>query len=495
MLRHSAHHLTMLRRLFKKLFGEAAAEGGNAAGQTRNPASKPATQPTTRRSPEPASNLPAKGKGKSADTGSHRSTKASTTKRLPIDLDIGLDLGTSCTKAVLGDREANKQLAIPLNGGGNLAGYLLPTCVHISGGVYSLDAAKGGSTRRGLKMRIMRAAHAGSEVEHEALCDFAAFAALALRRILAWYAASVASTHPNREPVWHLNVGLPSRGGPNDQFGRIYRRLMRTAVNLAGDEGPITVQRIGALLEKTPAAAWLPDVRLNTFPEAGAQLASLVLSPHRPNGCLLVVDVGAGTMDISTIRVGGDATRGRCIIHCSEVAPLGVHYLQLARKGEWSATGIAPEALESLPEDDGVHAIKAGRRSEVPAAFIERCKQSILPTVTRYRLKLRRAHESEAFRPWSSGLPFVLSGGGRRDQFYQHLLQHDLEKWLTTVVSEWDSAFCERRKGLNVQRFPEPRSFAPRSLLPDFDRFSVAHGLALGVDGLMEMGDLSDGTN
>jgi hypothetical protein len=37
------------------------------------------------------------------------------------------------------------------------------------------------------------------------------------------------------------------------------------------------------------------------------------------------------------------------------------------------------------------------------------------------------------------------------------------------------------------QSFPTPRSFAPKNLLGDFDRFSVAHGLFLGADGPMEM--------
>ena len=76
------------------------------------------------------------------------------------------------------------------------------------------------------------------------------------------------------------------------RFASVYRRMLRAAAFMTPGETPITkefAQRSLALQEV--GESWLPDTRLNTFPEAGAQLASLILSPHRPSGCLLVVDV------------------------------------------------------------------------------------------------------------------------------------------------------------------------------------------------------------
>lgn len=455
----------MLKDLFRKLFGPVPpkAEPENKARKVSRPVT-PTAKPAGRRLP-----------------------KASPVK-IPIDLDIGLDLGTSCTKAVIGDRENNRQTAVPLNNGRDLRGHLLPTRIFLENDIYSLEPTTNSIEQRGLKMRILELTRSGQVVGPEALADLAVFAALVIRRILVWYDHDLAKTHRNREPVWHLNIGLPSQGGPNDQFAPIYRRLIRAAVALVPGNAPITRTQVLQQLESmAPDDLWLPDNRLNTFPEAGAQLASLVLSPHRPSGCLLVVDVGAGTMDISTLRIGGDVTTARCTLHVCEVAPLGVHYLFLARRGIEVGSGLTSEVMSQLPPDDGIHAVSRGGLPASPLKFVDRCRQSILPVVTRYRKRLKAAHESRAFRPWVDGLPYVLSGGGHRDPFYQDLLKAQLPHWLYPVVSEWELQSGGRNRSLIHQSFPTPRSFAPKALLKDFDRFSVAHGLSLGADGLMDM--------
>lgn len=455
----------MLRGLFKKLFGTDP--------NPPAPVKSAVPQPRAKKSAPNASSPPIPPKP----------------RLLPVDLDIGLDLGTSCTKAVIGDREANRQTAVPLNLGRDLRGYLLPTRVYVVDGAYSLEDSAKNSVRRDLKMRIMESANRGGGADHTALCDFTAFAALSIRRILDWYHRELAASHPNREPVWHLNVGLPSQGGKNDKFDPIYRRLMRAAVRLVPGDAPITRELAQKFLGADASGeAWLPDARLKAFPEAGAQLASLILSPHRPTGCLLVVDVGAGTIDISTLRIGGDATAARCTMHVCEVAPLGVQYLFLARRGHLSGQALTPDLLTQIPDDDGIHPIAPNGNAGAPTDFVNRCKNAILPVVSRYRHRLKEAHESPAFRPWAEGLPYVLSGGGRRDPFYQNLLGTSLEAWLATVVSEWDRTLpAGPHRGLIRQNFPTPRSFAPKVLLRDFDRFSVAHGLSLGADGLMEI--------
>lgn len=476
----------MLKDLFRKLFGHVppTADVAKRPGPAVEPAAASfakADIPVEATKAIPPAPLKAKTTGKQQPKVSHA--------RIPIDLDIGLDLGTSCTKAVIGDRENNRQTAVPLNEGHDLRGYLLPTRVFLENDVYSLVPTANGSEQRGLKMRILESTRSGHGLDPEALADLTVFAALVIRRILGWYHHELAKTHRNREPVWHLNIGLPSQGGPNDQFAPIYRRLIRAAVAMVPGDAPITrTQVLQQLGSDIPDSLWLPDNRLNTFPEAGAQLASLILSPHRPSGCLLVVDVGAGTMDISTLRIGGDKTSARCTLHVCEVAPLGVHYLYLARRGIDVGSGLSPEVLSQLPTDDGIHAVPRGGLLASPPQFVDSCRQSILPVVSCYRKRLKGAHENQAFRPWVDGLPYVLSGGGHRDPFYQDLLKDQLPRWLYPVVSEWDdSQHGGRHRSLIHQSFPIPRSFAPKILLKDFDRFSVAHGLSLGADGLMEM--------
>jgi hypothetical protein len=198
-------------------------------------------------------------------------------------------------------------------------------------------------------------------------------------------------------------------------------------------------------------------------------------------------------MDISTLRIGGNATSARCTLHICKVAPLGVHYLFLARHGIQPGASLTTDILSKIPHDDGLNVVSRKGLPGSPLEFVARCRESILPVVAQYRRRLKDAHQSKAFRPWVDGLPYVLSGGGHRDPFYQEILKTRLEQWLETVVSEWsDGQSAGRRRRLVHQSFPVPRSFAPKVLLSDFDRFSVAHGLALGPDGLMEMRNASE---
>ena len=493
----------MLQDLFRKLFGTPppTPKQGQSSQNSRKPSATLAPPPPVRVDTptppvSPAKNVDAEVVELPAHTARNAKSKTqrpSRTKRLPLDLDLGIDIGTSCTKVVVGDREANRQWAIQLRSDKDpLKAHLLPTHVYFNQGDYSLDPAPGAELRRNLKMRLMESLARGGSVDGEAMCDITAYAALVLRRVLHVTEAELQQRQPNREVVWHVNVGLPSRGGSADIFGPTYRRIIQAAAAVAVGTQSIDRLALECHLNQVVVESWLSADRLNAFPEAGAQLASLVLSPHRPSGCLLVVDVGAGTLDVSALRIGGDKTTARCTIHCCNVAPLGVHYLHLARLGAWTDAGVDITALQHIPEDDGATRLSPSRTKSPSPAFVEQCKSAILPTVTRYRQKLRAAHQSPSFRPWTDGLHYILSGGGHRDAFYQHLLQHELDRWLATVASEWDpTAVPPRRAGLKLRQFPLPPNFLPKKLHPHFDRFSVAHGLSLGPDGLMELKDIS----
>ncbi len=409
-------------------------------------------------------------------------------QRAPVDLQIGLDVGTSCTKAVLGDAELGDQVAIPINGGNTLPGFLLPTQIFEDDGAFSLDEKSGSIRRRNLKIRVLRASETRMELEKADLHELTAFVALVLRRILSWAGGELARRHPNRTPVWYLNVGIPSKGGTADQFEPTYRRIIGAAVHLVPGDAPITREGISAALARSETESrWMPHARIHTFPEAGAQLASIMFSPYKPEGCLLVVDVGAGTLDVSTMRVRADQTAARCVLHCCTVSHLGAHFLDLARRDGWPIDEDFENMLDALPNDDGVTPTARDGHTRAPDSFAEDCRGVLLPTVHRYRMRLREAHLNAGYRPWTNGLPFVLSGGGQRDPFYQDLLQSRLPEWLSTTVSEWHEAVSHGpRPGLRRQAFPLPPRFGPQALSENFDRFSVAHGLSLGVDGLME---------
>ena len=496
----------MLSWIFKALFGKSTPPANPPAA-----ADQPATSSIEPPSIEPSqpATLPAK---KILRTGSPVPVEGMSTERPPtpshrlakpplapaaIDLHLGLDIGTSCTKAVLGDSNSGQQTAIPLGGNGpGLSTFLRPTKVYLNGGSYSLASSKGATVCQNLKLQLIHGCSSG-KIDRTCQEHLVAFTALMLQEIRKWHAASYATKHPGMVPCWWLNVGLPSKGGAQDVFADVYRVIIAAAVHLIDQEAAVDESSVRqALTQSGGESNWLPQARIAFYPEAAAQLSSLLLSPHCPDGCLVVVDVGAGTMDVSTLRVGRGNHEARCSFHFCEVAPLGVHFLHLARQGIGRLSNLSDadlkKALDTLPEDNGLlpfAAPTATNGTDQTLGFRARCKEVVLANIVKFRRSLKRSHVSPNYDPFPHVLPYILSGGGHRDSFYQILLDQELEEWLLPCT-DWQLNRSDRAnwgQGMKRLDFPFPHQFSPRSLKSDFDRFSVAHGLSLGADNLMKI--------
>src|SRR5690606_17581127 len=137
----------------------------------------------------------------------------------------------------------------------------------------------------------------------------------------------------------------------------------------------------------------------------------------------------------SMLKVSSTTTGANCFSHCSDVAPLGVHFLQIERQGLESAADL------DLGLEDVIDGFRANRKTDAEERFSSRCRETLLTTVARYRKALKSVHTSSNYRPWASGLVYVLSGGGHRDAFYQELLQVRLREWMRPLVAEWSDDY------------------------------------------------------
>ena len=416
-----------------------------------------------------------------------------------IDLVIGLDIGTSFTKAVLGETDRDIQEAVPLNDGSDLDGYLRPTEIYLQNGSYQLKRSPGMTELRNLKIQVLHAHKRGREAPLNALT---AYVALVLRMILDWHREKYARKHSGRGAAWSLNVGLPSHGEAMDGLSKTYRKVVMAAARLADHREAVTEALVSQALNDShaPAPRWIADSNIDFYPEASAQLASLVRSAHCRQGPLMVIDVGAGTLDVSTLCVGTDAHEARISFHYCRVANLGVDFLHLAREGYlWDQTDDAQfhALLAKLPPPR--NGAPRAARHETPPDFEIRCKEVLLSTVTKFRKALKVAHvDGVAYGPFRAGLPYVLSGGGCSDPYYKTLLQQKLTDWMFTLCREWEDNPAARRhhnQAMIQTTFPVPPRFNPQDLgRLHFDRFSVAHGLSLGTENLMTIRHSADPT-
>jgi hypothetical protein len=302
-------------------------------------------------------------------------------------------------------------------------------------------------------------------------------------------------------------IGFPEKEFGNSPLSRAYEEVGHLAVRLCGIEGNLTPELARSVRQQPETfAPFIHGSRIHFYPEIAAQLAGYINSPFRQNGNLLLIDVGAGTMDVSTLIVHGNRERDVVSFHVCDVKLLGTLRLLETRIGglrNVPGTGIkvdslefqdtlrpTPERITDIVSQPSKHAERIFE--EVTTRFAEEVVRYPLACLTRFRKRQRDAHANANFDPWGNNLRFFLTGGGARSGFYRHHLaggplEHDLAPFTRWHREANDRA--HHREGFRVERLPVPEKFLnfPKKLHTEFDRLSVAHGLAFGGPNLMKI--------
>lgn len=425
-----------------------------------------------------------------------------------IDAQIGFDLGTSSSKVVIGFPDMEKSIPVvfrPDQSG--VSRYLVPTSYREVGADCQL-VASGGGDHCNFKMRLMQAVADGQVCDTGLKVDLVVYAALVLRRSMEWFGTQYQRDFGHLKLSWNLAVGFPGKKvtGP---LASVYMKCMVAAALLAGTGTNITRQNakaalLGHLEHGGCETAIHPD-SISLWPEIAAQLAGYMRSPYHRNGNIVIVDIGAGTVDISTIILHGITEARICSFHFCCVEPLGANILFSKRRRVLIENGLGGDLVEDdldtrnpmlpVPEQladflaPGTVQSQNVRESfdQISKDFSERCIGAALSQLTQFRLAQRKAHQSSAFDPWPGHLPLILSGGGSRLRLYRKIFSDTLEDRLVPYT-RWEQHAYNRQstgQGLKTIPLPKPDDLDTDSPIgTDFDRLSVAHGLAYGIENL-----------
>jgi len=407
-----------------------------------------------------------------------------------IDLVLGLDLGTSCSKVVIGDPGwQNKSLAVSFaREDSNIAAWLDPTRL---------------ASEANLKMRLMN-----DPTSEHVQNLVASYLAKVITYSRSWFDSNKPADYRRREIQWSLNLGFPDKSVKGSRLADAYRKVANLAVAAASQPQPPTVDVMDAIRRgELKPEPMIPHSRVNLYPEIAAQLAGYINSPYRKIGNLLLIDVGAGTLDVSTIILHGDHEQDIVSFHFCEVQELGV--LRLYHKRVRALEEISPGSTKYPLEyfQDGSRPVPENAREMVETVsrplesafqrasseFAEDIIGVVLRCLVRFRMSQRQVHSNPGFDPWGRYLRFFLTGGGCRSRFYwAQLADGPLEDRLAGNFTRWHPDRSRRlsaREGLLLERLPLPRNLEnfPKALQSDFDRLSVAYGLAFGGDNLMKI--------
>lgn len=380
-----------------------------------------------------------------------------------IDVFIGLDFGTSYTKAAVGLKD---QIFV-VDWYGVSAGadrYLLPTEYSIlPDGSCQIGQAPDVSVdqvRQRLKHPLIDPA-----VSSASLANAAVFLALVLRYIRAWVFFHHGEKLGGSSIRWMLNIGAPSNGLENDRHQRAYLKMCSSAWTMSVSElEPSAAQAVELIREWQPGIFPKDLIGLDVLPEFVAQIAGYVQSAQRQRGLHALVDVGGGTLDVVTFIVHERDGEDVFPFLVPEIRALGTQMLNQNRLVE------APEHEKSKIPDELQPVLNASEYAKSTGLSEDHIAlrdnvfwREVHSTVHRVfqHTKRNRYRLSEA---WSKGLPVFLTGGGGSVEGYQKSVK---------------SGGLNCAQVINLLLLPKHPKLADFSgTTSDYQRVSVACGLA-----------------
>ena len=391
------------------------------------------------------------------------------------ELVIGLDFGTSFTKVVVG--EARTHRAVPFYRGDRGAAYLLPTAIAVEReGEQEVvkfpapESGEGGLIDR-LKIRLL-----DGEKSEEVLAHNAAYLALVLRHVRGWLMERHVATYGDERLDWLVNVGLPTDTFFDSEIGNVYCGLVRAAWSLSVQEGAITLAKAFASVSMIEGGKDQHDAsvvegsqlhadKIAPFPELVAEVTGYLRSPMRQDDLHVLVDVGAGTLDVAVFNVHQTRDEEDILpIFEKSVTGQGTAYLM-----EWRRTEIADLRLYRWRYQEAVpSAEELARETRTSQAYVDEVDQRFGATVKKSILtpvQATRMSRHPRSPCWTEGVPLIACGGGVACEPYASVI-HDL---------------------LNIGKpfpfyrlvYPVPRDLEAKSAAPDvINRLNVAYGLS-----------------
>ena len=412
-----------------------------------------------------------------------------------VDMYVGLDFGTSCTKVVISDANRRQHYAVPFFEVGAGNPFLMPSHVFLAAnGRYCLDSngkADGSLDKiRDMKLTLMQAPGNVSYLVHAT-----AYLALVTRHARGWLFSTYGDTYRQTEITWGLNLGLPAEKSEDEFLSLRFQALAVAAVNLAGYEGEITEAVTAQYLSMATHAVngesheslglGISPELVGVYPEIAAQVVAFVESERwdaesRP--FVTLIDIGAGTVDVSFFSIEKRGER-RFQFFQNKVAENGVMNLHRERI-EWLREILKTEVsddreLRDFLDDHFRPTDRLGGIPESVSSYLGGVSFANGQTVDDefFNKRYRRQVFADVISPvhrfrvpkgehWLS-LPVFICGGGSRMPLYGSIVGH------LNNISEINWLQAKR-----YQLTTPSNLIAPGMPRNDYDRLSVAYGLS-----------------
>jgi hypothetical protein len=295
-----------------------------------------------------------------------------------------------------------------------------------------------------------------------ALIDATIFLSLIMRYIRGWWFHHHKGLINTQAIEWNINLGAPTTPWQDGSIRQKYGKAAKVAWVMSCSDQAITVDQAEQIFDR----AGLKSPPVEIVPEFVAQIASYTRSPQRQPDLHLLVDVGAGTVDVVTFNVHRDDETGEDLfpIFWASVSNLGTHYLMSRRlhafpeirDEHWSDATIVPSAGE-FAQTLGIAVQDVAKTDNLHAKDVASAISSVLRTTKQNRY--RRSPN------WKAGVRVFFCGGGSSCEAFDQSI---------SVASTLSGVPLPRL------RLPLPSHLKAPSMPSDqFHRVSVAYGLGM----------------
>lgn len=417
------------------------------------------------------------------------------------ELIIGLDFGTSCTKAVIRDNSLQKSYAVPFC---DETPCLISTKLFVnSSGVCGLEkgCVTGDEEIDDIKIALIENPNeilftdkaSGQNIRAKELA--VSYIALIVREIRYWFFKEHREKYINNELVWELNIGLPSRSYGDENLCNTFRTVALAGWNVSVQDAPVSFDlaksalkdaesNLVLILEKKEIAINYPELHpesVNVIPEVISEIVGYAKSSLRREGLHLLVDIGAGTIDVTSFILYLDKDNNEIsdlfTLLTTEVELYGAFMLHKHRlesvkniiECKLNQLFHSVDGMKPLPKNTDYLVSKANfDMSLIDEEFIKKFRGILMDVIS--ITKKKRDPNSEH---WKEGLPVFLCGGGSQIELY---------KQATRDCSDSFSRNGSIEK-FNFMDIPIPDGLeAPNLTKKNYHRIAVAYGLSFSFD-------------
>jgi hypothetical protein len=372
----------------------------------------------------------------------------------PMNIYIGLDFGTSYTKAVI--RFSQDSYVVDWSGISNFTNpYTLPTELALDkNNNFNVGHAPDSKIFSNLKIPLLEGT-ATEEDEDKVI----AYLSLVLRYIRHWWYKNDKSPGSFIDKVhalsWHVNVGLPAKSYKETkilkQYESVIKDAWRESFNQNENENQRKFEDVG-------------DVEINCFSEFLAQMQTYLKHSQRENDLHLLCDVGAGTVDVVGFNVHTDDNSETLLPEFSaEVENIGTHYLfhrRLMSLNTQINSSKIHDARQVLTTED------FAREYNADIQLIEGTDKGYIEDLSTLLIKVLSQMKSNRYGnspSWNGILRTFICGGASKTPIVQAAINKARDKF----------------KSLKVIDFPVPNNIQTESIdVENFQRICVAYGLA-----------------